>query len=259
MTPRILVDADACPVKDEIYRVAWRYGVAVTVVSNSRLRVHGWPEHGGSDMIDLLHARLAEAGIDVVTETRLTDIIADADGQVLGVEVARSDGQIERVGCDALILATGGFAANEAMVEAHMPGAAGARLNAHEGSRGDGIRLGQALGAAVGDMGSYQGYAMLTDPHGISVPPSAILEGGVLVNMLGQRFVDESADIAGMVHPVLAQPGGHCWVVYDARIEAAIAHIPETRALNELNAAKTARLKAVLRYPPRLPVRTSPT
>ena len=39
---RILVDADACPVKDEVYRVAFRRGVAVRVVSNSFLRV---PDH----------------------------------------------------------------------------------------------------------------------------------------------------------------------------------------------------------------------
>ena len=39
---RILVDADACPVKDEVYKVAFRRGVAVAVVSNARLRV---PEH----------------------------------------------------------------------------------------------------------------------------------------------------------------------------------------------------------------------
>ncbi|MEO7503845.1 MAG: YaiI/YqxD family protein [Sphingomicrobium sp.] len=39
---RILVDADACPVKDEVYKVAWRRGVAVKVVSNMRLRV---PDH----------------------------------------------------------------------------------------------------------------------------------------------------------------------------------------------------------------------
>ncbi len=35
----ILVDADACPVKDEIYRVAERYGAHVRVVSNSPFRV----------------------------------------------------------------------------------------------------------------------------------------------------------------------------------------------------------------------------
>jgi uncharacterized protein YaiI (UPF0178 family) len=42
MTVTILVDADACPVKDEVYRVAWRHEVPVKVVSNSRLRV---PDH----------------------------------------------------------------------------------------------------------------------------------------------------------------------------------------------------------------------
>jgi uncharacterized protein YaiI (UPF0178 family) len=40
---RILVDADACPVKDEIYRVAVRHGVAVVVVSNSGMRLPGHP------------------------------------------------------------------------------------------------------------------------------------------------------------------------------------------------------------------------
>src|ERR1700709_502457 len=36
---RILVDADACPVKDEIYKVAWRHEVPVRIVSNAWLRV----------------------------------------------------------------------------------------------------------------------------------------------------------------------------------------------------------------------------
>lgn len=40
---RILVDADACPVKDEIYKVAWRTEVPVWIVSNSHLRVPAHP------------------------------------------------------------------------------------------------------------------------------------------------------------------------------------------------------------------------
>ena len=40
---RILVDADACPVKDEIYKVAYRRQVPVKVVSNSWLRVPAHP------------------------------------------------------------------------------------------------------------------------------------------------------------------------------------------------------------------------
>ena len=38
----IFVDADACPVKDEVYKVAWRREVPATLVSNQRIRV---PEH----------------------------------------------------------------------------------------------------------------------------------------------------------------------------------------------------------------------
>jgi uncharacterized protein YaiI (UPF0178 family) len=37
--PCILVDADACPVKEEVFRVAYRLDVPVTVVSNAYLRV----------------------------------------------------------------------------------------------------------------------------------------------------------------------------------------------------------------------------
>jgi fumarate reductase flavoprotein subunit len=210
------------------------------VYGNSVMRVHGWHGRGGIDMIQLLHQKLADAGIDVLTQARLVDIVADDEGRVLGVVLERPGGARERIGCGALILASGGFAANHDMVAQHMPEAAVAKHNGHEGNRGDGILLGARLGAATGDMGSYQGYAMLTDPQAISVPPGVLVEGGILVNRYGRRFVDETIDIAGMVHPVMAQPGGTAWVVFDAGIEDRCGYIPETIALKELNAAKTA-------------------
>lgn len=43
MHVRILVDGDACPVKDEIYRVAYRTEVPVTIVANSHFRVPAHP------------------------------------------------------------------------------------------------------------------------------------------------------------------------------------------------------------------------
>lgn len=41
-TVEILVDADACPVKEEIYKVAFRYDIPVTVVANQPIRI---PQH----------------------------------------------------------------------------------------------------------------------------------------------------------------------------------------------------------------------
>ena len=70
---RILVDADACPVKDEIYKVAWRHEVPVTLVSNSWFRV---PDHplidkvvvgAGFDEADDWIAERADARTVVIT------------------------------------------------------------------------------------------------------------------------------------------------------------------------------------------------
>jgi uncharacterized protein YaiI (UPF0178 family) len=70
---RILVDADACPVKDEVYKVAFRHEVKVTLVANSHLRV---PPHlliervtvgAGFDAADELIAEQAGPGSVVVT------------------------------------------------------------------------------------------------------------------------------------------------------------------------------------------------
>ena len=206
---------------------------------NSRQRLHGWPGNSGAEMVQLLHRRMSDAGVDVLMEAKLVDIYACGD-RIIGVAIERADGAIEKIGCDALILACGGFGANRDMTNRYMPETATLRYNGHEGSQGEAIVVAERLGAVLGDMGSYQGYAMLTDPQGISVPPPVLIEGGVIVNKLGDRFTDESADIAGMVHPLAGQPDGLGWVIYDARIEERCAEIPELAQLMALNAPKMA-------------------
>jgi len=207
---------------------------------HTRMRVHGWLGHGGGDLVELLHARLQSSSVDVLTDARMIAIEGDAEGGVAGIEIARPDGRHERIGCGALVLAAGGFAANAAMVRQYMPEAASARCHGHEGNQGDAMRFGTQLGAALGDMGAYQGYAMLTDPQAISVPPGVLVEGGILVNAEGRRFVNETRDIAGMVLQVLEQPHGLAWAVFDERIAARCAYIPESKLLTQLNAHRRA-------------------
>jgi uncharacterized protein YaiI (UPF0178 family) len=71
----IFVDADACPVKDEIYQVAGRYGLHVVLVANSRMKV---PSGASVEMI------VVEAGPDVADDwiaenIRAGDIAVTAD------------------------------------------------------------------------------------------------------------------------------------------------------------------------------------
>jgi fumarate reductase flavoprotein subunit len=207
---------------------------------HTRPRVHGWIGRSGEDLVQYLHRRLDETGVDVMLGARLIDIVEEEPGRAAGIVISRPGGAIEQIGCGALVLATCGFGANHTMVARHMPELSAALYHGHEGNRGAGIELGARMGAALGDMGSYQGYGMLAVPHGIALPPGHIVEGGLLVNRDGKRFVNETKDIAGMIHPVLAQPDGFAWAIYDADIESRCAYMPETRQLMQLGAAKSA-------------------
>lgn len=87
---RILVDADACPVKDEIYKVAWRHEVAVTIVSNSYIRIPDHPLIGRivvSDGFDAADDWIAEAcdtaSIVVTSDILLADRCLKAEASVL--------------------------------------------------------------------------------------------------------------------------------------------------------------------------------
>lgn len=69
----ILVDADACPVKDEVYKVALRHATPVTIVSNSPIRIPAHPllsrvvVGDGFDAADDWIAERADAGAVVIT------------------------------------------------------------------------------------------------------------------------------------------------------------------------------------------------
>jgi uncharacterized protein YaiI (UPF0178 family) len=86
----ILVDADACPVKDEVYKVAWRRDVPVTIVANSFIRIPDHPLIGreivsdGFDAADDWIAERAGASTVVVTaDILLADRCLKAGATVL--------------------------------------------------------------------------------------------------------------------------------------------------------------------------------
>jgi uncharacterized protein YaiI (UPF0178 family) len=87
---RILVDADACPVKDEIYKVAYRLDVPVVIVANSHFRVPAHPliqrivVSDGFDAADDWIAEQADAKAVVVTaDILLADRCIKAGATVL--------------------------------------------------------------------------------------------------------------------------------------------------------------------------------
>ncbi|NWJ41603.1 MAG: YaiI/YqxD family protein [Geothrix sp.] len=73
---RIFVDADACPVKDEIFRVAQRYALKVLVVSNSMLRL---PRHPLIEAVVVAKGQFDGADDWIVEQITDRDIAVTAD------------------------------------------------------------------------------------------------------------------------------------------------------------------------------------
>jgi uncharacterized protein YaiI (UPF0178 family) len=88
---KILVDADACPVKDEVYRVAERHGVAVAIVANSWFRVPRSPmieqlvvSDGFDAADDWIAERAGPATIVITADILLADRCVKAGAMVIG-------------------------------------------------------------------------------------------------------------------------------------------------------------------------------
>ena len=225
-----LADRHRIPVR---FDAKWqaRYG-------HSARRLHGPPSGTGEELLGALAAAAERAEATLITEARLAAVFAGPDGRVAGVRVARPDGAVEDIGCDALVLATCGFGANRAMIAEHIPSMATSRYHGHEGNDGLGIRLGQALGGAVADMGAYQGLGLLAEPQAVIIHLVVMFAGAVLVNARGERFEDELVDVSGQGKRVLAQPGGIAWVIGGAAAIEAGQDTHDIRVADELGAVR---------------------
>ena len=71
----IYIDADACPVKPEVYRVAARYGLHVTVVANTPMRV---PDSDGVELV-VVDDQFDAADDWIVEQVTTGDIVVSAD------------------------------------------------------------------------------------------------------------------------------------------------------------------------------------
>lgn len=86
----IFIDADACPVKDEVYRVAQRYGLKVHVVANAFIQIPAHPKiarvmvEAGPDVADDWIAEHVEEGDVVITsDIPLAERVLKAGGAAL--------------------------------------------------------------------------------------------------------------------------------------------------------------------------------
>src|SRR5262245_3822552 len=185
---------------------------------------------GGPGLIDMEYASAEKAGIDVSFEAKATRLVVDDRGRVTAV-VVRTPAGTETIPSRAVVLASGGFEANPEMRTRYLgPNWELARVRGTPYNTGDGIRMALEIGALP--WGHWSGC------HSVQWDLNAPWHGdrkvgdnfqkhsypvGIIVNLHGERFVDEGADFRNYTYvkygrAVIGQPRRTAFQIFDQTV-----------------------------------------
>jgi len=214
-------------------------------VGHSVPRLHAPVSRRGQDLVDDLLAAAEKRGIPLAVGNAVRELVADAQGAVIGAEIETGSGKRQRILARKVILAVNGFAGNRELVARFCPEISGAQYFGSRGSTGEAVLWGERLGAALGNIGAYQGYAAVSDPHGSLLSWTTIEKGGIIVNAAGRRFGDESAGYSGYTPNVMAQHG-RCFAIFNQEIFDVTAAEEEFLELTNYGGVRKADTPAAL-------------
>ena len=182
-------------------------------------RIHA-PADGsgvGAFLVDRFSAKLAELGVEVMLETAATELVTDADGKITAVKAEGPDA-VYTINTKAVILASGGFGANEEMYTTYRPDLKGTVTTNAPGATGDGIVMAQALGAALVDIEQIQLHPTVEQTTSILITESVRGDGAILVNQSGVRFTNELLTRDAVSAAELAQEGSYAYIIFDQKL-----------------------------------------
>lgn len=148
--------------------------------------------HSGNELIKNYLKKCEELGIEVITDADVKEILTE-DNKVAGVKAETPDENLT-VNAKSVVLATGGFGANDEMtyendneIDEYV------KSTNSPGATGDGIIMAEKLGADTVDMDKIQLYPICDPETGrlLYVGDTRLVGGALLVNKEGNRFVEE--------------------------------------------------------------------
>ncbi|MGH3349787.1 MAG: FAD-dependent oxidoreductase [Nocardioides sp.] len=188
------------------------------------------PHLAGQVVMNALIAHALSVGVEVEVDTRATSLIVE-DGRVVGVN-ARHYGDDLSFRARSVVLTTGGFVDNEQMLADHAPSLLGHAKVSDGLDDGSGITMAASIGAATRRMSVVEAA--------FTAIPEMVCRG-MLVNGLGQRFINEDVYPGLYSHAALHQPGP-CWVMID---EAGFDAVADAWGVRPSFAAETVEELAV--------------
>ena len=189
-----------------------------TVLGGLWNRAHKPVKPLGTGFIETYMTYIEKNNIKVYLDTKADELIM-TDGKVTGVKATGKNGSVTLTANKGVIMATGGFGANNAMLDKYQTtwkSLQGVKTTNHTGATGDGIEMALKVNASLTGM-EYVQLLPMGDPKTGSL--SGNIEQGVqdriFVNKNGDRFVDEGARRDVMTKALMDQPDASMWVIVD--------------------------------------------
>lgn len=221
--------------------IAWLSGLGadltdVGLMGGSSVRRTHRPKGGsaiGPHLMKVLKCASEEENIEIRTSNKVTGLLTAADGSVTGVKVQNADGSSYTLTSRAVIIATGGFGANLALVERLQPSLSGFATLNHPGATGDAFDWVTAIGGTTIQMANIQIHPTAEATNHILITEAVRGNGAILVNSNGQRFCNEMDTRDVVAAAILKQENGEAMLVFDQAVRQSLASI-ETYANQHL-------------------------
>ena len=149
------------------------------------------PSGGGTLVGELLHRALT-SGVELWLDSPMTGLLV-ADGAVRGVAVEREGTPIEVKARRGVLLACGGFEANQELREEHLPGPTSASWSVGGGNDGAALRAGVQVGAALAGLDqAWWTPVLLADGVPYRLDVARVAPHGLIVDVAGDRYGNEA-------------------------------------------------------------------
>ncbi len=214
----------------------------VRAYTDNQLATYGWlreqgvtfsdrPDASSGQSVPRCHVIDPDAMIEVLTRQarsrRRITMVKDAAGSrliretngVAGMKIAHDGGTHDVAAAKGVVLASGGFTRNAALIHTFVPKQAKAWVSGGEANTGDGLLMAWQFGAGVRDVAYIQGtFGKHPTNHSTRHSLLAVYKGAIAVNLAGKRFVDESLSYKLLGTASLEQDGDYTWQIFDQPI-----------------------------------------
>ncbi|MDY4761616.1 NADH-dependent flavin oxidoreductase [Streptococcus thoraltensis] len=177
--------------------------------------------HGGHGFAAAVRKKMAESSVTLYLQTKATRLIAE-NGQVKGLVAIEENGKKHRIYSKAVILTTGGFGNNKALLGEELKDVL---FYGTKSSMGEGLLMAQAPG--INAATRMLDYGKIY-PNGIEVSPGSakstiggniavLRENALLVNTVGKRVVNERASNHDILKVLMNQESKMLYILMDQK------------------------------------------